>query len=214
MKKKIFAIAVIAACLAVMASGTLAYFNSVETAHNVITSGGIAIAIEEYQEDGSSYPTEEIEIMPGMTVSKIVIVRSLDEPSFVRAKFTVDVLDANKNKMDLDDETLKQIIGIAVGESWSSKEGEDWWYYNAPVPTGEATAPLFSEVVFDGPNMTNEYQNATVKIFVKAEAVQADNNGETALEAKGWPEGDASEESSEAPESSEVVSDSSSVPEE
>ena len=50
------------------------------------------------------------------------------------------------------------------------------------------TKPLFTEVVFDGPNMTNEYQNCTVEVIVTAQAVQSANNGEAVLTADGWPE--------------------------
>ena len=35
--------------------------------------------------------------------------------------------------------------------------------------------------------MGNEYQNSTAAIDVKADAVQTANNGETALDAVGWP---------------------------
>ena len=43
--------------------------------------------------------------------------------------------------------------------------------------------------------MGNEYQNVKVKIDLDAQAVQSRNNGESALEATGWPE---SEEGGEA----------------
>ena len=35
--------------------------------------------------------------------------------------------------------------------------------------------------------MTNEYQNCTVEVIVKAQGVQTANNGSSALEAAGWP---------------------------
>ena len=35
--------------------------------------------------------------------------------------------------------------------------------------------------------MSNEYQYSTAAIDVKADAVQTANNGETALDAAGWP---------------------------
>ena len=48
MKKwKIIALSTVLACLAIVASGTLAYFTAQETAHNVITSGGVAIQLIE-----------------------------------------------------------------------------------------------------------------------------------------------------------------------
>ena len=41
------------------------------------------------------------------------------------------------------------------------------------------------------PEMGNEYQGSTAHIDVKADAVQVANNGETVLDALGWPQEDA-----------------------
>ena len=35
--------------------------------------------------------------------------------------------------------------------------------------------------------MGNEYQNATATVNVSAQAVQNANNGDTVMDAKGWP---------------------------
>ena len=69
---------------------------------------------------------------------------------------------------------------------WTERDG--WWYYGKAVSDGDMTQPLFREVTFDGPSMTNEYQNCTVQIDVTAQSVQQANNGASALEAAGWPE--------------------------
>ena len=47
MKKKMLIVAAATICLAAGASGTLAYFTSENTAHNVITSGGVNIEVVE-----------------------------------------------------------------------------------------------------------------------------------------------------------------------
>ena len=192
MKKKILSVAAIAICLAVLASGTLAYFTAEDQVHNVITSSAVDIAIEEWKDEvgGTPYPNEPIQVMPGTTVSKIVTVKNIEAKSYIRANFEIIITDANGNKMDISPETLASIVTVAVnGEHWQQKTGEmNWWYYNDAVATGVVTEPLFTEVVFDGPNMTNEYQNCTVEINVYAQAVQTANNGDSALEAAGWPE--------------------------
>lgn len=192
MKKKILSVAAIAICLAVLASGTLAYFTAEDQVHNVITSSAVDIAIEEWQDEvgGTPYPDEPIKVMPGTTVSKIVTVKNIEAKSYIRANFEIIITDANGNVMDIPPETLASIVTVAVnGEHWQQKTDElNWWYYTDAVATGVATEPLFTEVVFDGPNMTNEYQNCTVEINVYAQAVQTANNGDSALEAAGWPE--------------------------
>ncbi|MBR4411288.1 MAG: SipW-dependent-type signal peptide-containing protein, partial [Firmicutes bacterium] len=86
MKKKIFAVMMVLICLAIAATGTLAYFTSEETAHNIITTGAVDIDLEEWQDldgDGQNYtpyPPENqpINVMPGVTVSKIATIKSLE----------------------------------------------------------------------------------------------------------------------------------------
>ena len=41
MKKKLLMLSAVAICLAIFAAGSLAYFTSQDTAHNVITTGGV-----------------------------------------------------------------------------------------------------------------------------------------------------------------------------
>ena len=55
MKKKILLVAAVVMCLAIATAGTLAYFTSEDTAHNVITSGDVNIELVEQtkKEDGT-----------------------------------------------------------------------------------------------------------------------------------------------------------------
>ena len=68
MKKKILLLASAVICLAILATGTLAYFTSSKTAHNVITSGGITIEIEEKTTGGVDFPKEGISERFGVLV--------------------------------------------------------------------------------------------------------------------------------------------------
>jgi len=193
MKKKILLLAAAVICVASFASGTLAYYTAEEKVHNVITSGAVDILIEEWQQSGNdllSYPKDTpIAIMPGTAVSKIVTVKNMEEECYVRAGYDIVVKDSEKKVMDISDETLENIVSIVMNEEkWSQKSEDDfWWYYNDSVKTGDASEPFITEVSFDGPNMTNEYQNCTVEVIVVAQAVQTANNRSNALEATGWP---------------------------
>ena len=190
MKKKLLLLAMMVICAAVLAPGTLAYFTAEDTAHNVITTKSVDIKIEEWQNQvGNPYPTELISVMPGTTVSKIVTVKNMEASSYIRAKFEIIITRKDGSVMELSSETLEKIISLTMnGEDWLRKEGDsEWWYYNAPVAGGDSTNAFFTEVVFDGMNMTNEYQNCTAQINVKAQAVQTANNGATVMEAAGWP---------------------------
>ena len=193
MKKKILLLAVVAICGAILVSGTLAYFTAEDQAHNVITTDAVYIEIEEWQETDEGlvpYPKDDpIEVMPGVTVSKIATIKNVEAEAYIRAKFEVVIIDANGRVMELSQNIQDNIITLNMnGNDWLRKDGDgEWWYYEDSIDTGDSTEAFFTEVVFDGPNMTNEYQNCTVEVTVKAQAVQTANNGTSVLDAAGWP---------------------------
>ena len=189
-KKKVTLLAVVVICLATLATGTLAFFTADDTAHNVITSGYVDIEVEEWQQlpgsaDLEPYPMDKpINVMPGHTVSKIPMVHNLgSEAAWVRAKVDIRVYDANNRQMDLSPEQLDALFHLTGGSGWTEKD-DGWNYYNYKLEGSLSTTPLFESVTFDGPNMTNEYQNCTIHIDVKAQAVQFKNNPD----ALGWPD--------------------------
>ena len=110
MKRKLLFLAVITICMAIVASGTMAYFTTEDTAINVISTGAVDIEVEEWQQTDNGlvpYPDDEpIEVMPGAAVSKIVTVKNLAEDSYVRAKFDITITDENGAEMQLDEQTL------------------------------------------------------------------------------------------------------------
>lgn len=190
MKKKFMYIAAIVICLSIISSGTLAFFTAEDTATNVITSGDVEIKVLEQQlVDGvlSSYPQQSINIMPGTSVSKIVTVQSMAQPAWLRIKCVFTVYNAEGEEMDVDQSELGKMILFEADQSyWTLKDG--WWYYSKPISAGETSKPFFEEIEFSGPDIGNDYQGSTLKIDVKAQAVQIAHNGTTALEALGWPE--------------------------
>ena len=192
MKKKLLLFCALLICSTCVVTGTIAYYTDQSTAHNIITSGGVDIEIEEWQDTDEGwipYPKDEpIAVMPTTTVSKIVTVRNQDAKSYIRAQFAVTVKDAEGQVMELDQAILESIISIVPNnEYWLTGQADDgWYYYKDVVGTDKVTEPLFWEVVFSGVNMTNEYQNCTIEIDVDAQAVQAANNGSNVLEAAGW----------------------------
>ena len=190
MKKRILALAVVAICISILASTTLAYFTDRAIARNVITSAGIDIEVVEHQLiDGQihPYPNEPIPVMPAQTVSKIVSVQNFEEIAWIRARYTVTVYDPSGEILEISAEELERVFVVEPdSENWIRKDG--WWYYRTAVETGGVTEPLFEEVIFSGPEMDNKYQNCTVVIDVIAQATQKANNGETVMEALGWPE--------------------------
>ena len=203
MKRKILSITVIAICLAVLGYSTLAYFTDEAVTHNVITSGGIEIEVVEKHDDDGDKDTPLIDfpkagvsgVMPGMDVSKIVSVRNLEEPAWVR-------IVVNPKGWFADDTamwgTQLGILEFDFNDAPADVEGDAYWiyedgcwYYSKPVAMDEETEVLFTTVHFDE-EMGNEYQNAHFEIDIHAEAVQTANNpipdGGDVTDIKGWPE--------------------------
>ena len=187
MKKKILIIALLL-CLLAAVGGTYAYYTTNTVTHNVITSGKVDVELVEQQSVGGElvpYPDEPIQIIPGISVSKVVSVKSLEQPAWIRMSYTVSVLDADKKPKDIPAEELAAVVSVNTDtSSWQYKDG--WYYYKAPLGAGGISKPLFTTVSFSGPNMGNEYQNCTLNIDVKTEAIQQANNGATYTEAY-WP---------------------------
>ena len=186
MKRKLFVIAVIALCLSLMAAGTLAYFTAEDTAHNVITSGGIDVELKEWADEDKTvpFPANGVSgVMPGAEVTKIVEVENTGSgEAWVRVKVTKDISLAEGVEAQVDLGLLK--LDCDKGY-WTEKDG--YYYYHEALKPGETTKALFAAVTFDSA-MGNEYQNATATVDVLAQAVQTANNGESVMEAQGWPE--------------------------
>lgn len=181
MKRKLLILSVLVICVATLAAGTLAYFTSEGTAHNVITTGGVDITLQEWADEGKTKPFEDLTgIMPGMTVTKIAEIKNTGaSEAWVRVKVEKNIRLAGEGEVNPD------LVELALDTAnWTEKDG--YYYYNKALKPGEVTAPIFSAVTFNA-SMGNEYQNATATVDVYAQAVQTANNGKTALNAQGWP---------------------------
>ena len=187
MKRKLLATALTVICLSIAAYGTIAYFTAEDTATNVITAGNIDISLKETaipENGGDPVPFEDVVgVMPGAEVSKIVEVENTgDNPAYIRVRLEKEMTLAEGKTDEIDLSLMK--FGFNT-EKWTEKDG--YYYYNTALDAGKTTEPLFTTVSFSK-DMDNRYQNgkATIKVF--AEATQAENNGDSALEASGWPQ--------------------------
>lgn len=198
MKKKLFSLAVVGICLSLLAGSTWAYFTSSDTAHNVITSGGIGISIVEKTKSGDTlidFPTEGMtNIMPGSTVSKIVTVENTGEgEAWLRVKVEPAITDAQGEVLPLTIESGGEQIAVMTytpGENWLDG-GDGYYYYATPLAPGASTEVFFDEVRF-ALEMGNAYQCSTAKLVISAQAVQTANNPKpesgNLSELPGWPE--------------------------
>lgn len=183
-KKRILCLAVITVALASLATGTAAYFVAEETAYNVITTGCLYMDLVEETEDGKPWPEDGVSnVVPGIAVGKVVTVLNKGSvPFFTRATVETVIYPAEGAPEDLSTEYITLDLNTEFWTEWNG-----FYYYNRILEPGEETEPLFTKVSF-GPEMGNEYQNATVEINVLAQAVQSANNGTDPLYALGWSE--------------------------
>lgn len=187
MRRKLFVVSMAAICIAVTATGTLAYFNSSGTARNVITAGNLRMELVETaipEDGGPAVPFEDLDgVMPGTEASKIVRVKNTgDFDAYIRIAVEKDII------LDQDAEGEADVSLVTMDfneENWTYKEG--FYYYKKPLSAGKITEPLFTTVTFDR-TMDNRYQNSKAEIIVKAYATQVANNGTDPLNAQGWPE--------------------------
>lgn len=185
-KLKIAVVALAAMALTFLSQTSLAYYQTVGKATNVVTSGNIQFIIHEKTDSGTEFPQEGVYIVPGDIVSKKVSIESdCEHPFYLRVKIVYGV-----NSQELSSEDCFKLN--INDEHWIYHDG--WYYYKDVVEPGETTPNVFSHVEIVGSKVDNSYIGKTLTLTVKAQAVQSENNpiedGNT-YTASGWPKEDA-----------------------
>lgn len=181
-KIKCAAIALVAIALTFFSQNTLAYYSTISSAVNVVTSGSIQFIIRETTDQGTEFPQEGVYIVPGDVVSKKVSIESdCDHPFYLRVKLVSGV---NAQELSAED-----CFKLDINEEyWELHDG--WYYYKQAVEPGERTQDVFSHVEIVGSKVDNSYLGKTLLLTVDAQAVQSENNAITdgkTYTASGWP---------------------------
>lgn len=182
MKRKLLILSVLAICIATLTTGTLAFFTSEGRAHNVITTGGVKIAVQEWADEGKEKPFRNLEgIMPSMTVTKIAEIKNTGaSAAWIRVKVDKNI------QLQGEGEPNTDLVELNLNQNDWELGQDGYYYYNQALQPNAVTEPIFTAVTFDAA-MGNEYQHATASVDVFAQAVQKANNGDSAMNAKGWP---------------------------
>ena len=182
MKRKLLMLSAVAICIAILAAGSLACFTAEDTAHNVITTGGVNIRLDEWADNDKTQPFEDLQgLMPGMEVTKIAEVTNTGAAeAWIRVLVTKNIELVGEGEIDPD------LVSLNLNEEFWTLGEDGYYYYNRPLKPAETTEPIFTTVTFDV-NMGNEYQGSTATVDVLAQAVQTAHNGDSALDAQGWP---------------------------
>ena len=183
MKKIIFYSMTVMMFITTISYGTLAYFSDQKNVHNIITTGGIDIALLEWANDEKTiqFPQDGIHnVMPSQKVTKIVEVKNIaKDDAYIRVRVNPIWTLMSNQVANID------LLSIDFNEQdWIKKD--DYYYYISPLKSGEITKPLFNEVHFSK-DMDNLYQNSQLDIDILAQAVQVVNNSDHPLNARGWP---------------------------
>ena len=182
-KLKIMLIALAAAALTLISQESLAYYTTVGTATNVVTSGKIQMVIHEKTDSGEAFPTNGVYITPGDVVSKQVTVENIcTHPFYLRVKMVYGV--------DSQELSAEECFKLNIDPEKWLLHTDGWYYYTGIVEPGETTPHVFSHVEIVGSKVDNRYLGKTLKLTVQAQAVQSEHNpiqdGKT-YTASGWP---------------------------
>jgi len=181
-KMRFLAIGLAALLVCLLTQPALAYYTTVGTATNVVTSGNITLRIKETTDQGNEFPTDGVYVIPGDIVSKVVTVENICEhPFYLRVKL---VYGASDEELPAED-CFKLNINA---ENWTLKDG--WYYYTGILQPGEETPEFFSHVEIVGSKVDTGYIGKTLQLTVKVQAVQSENNpieNNDTTTAVGWP---------------------------
>ena len=179
MKRKLILLFAIAALISILSTGTLAYHVVYGTAENVITTGNVDLVLHNRNADGSTVSDKGVLCLPGSVVDRVVTVENAGEqPFYVRISLRKYVENSTLPAQDC--------LNIAVDTvNWTLRDG--YYYYHEALQPGMTTSPLFTEVEIDAVNVDNAYLGKTLMLDVSAYAVQSRNNGESVMDAVGWP---------------------------
>ena len=167
-RMKIFVVAFVAMLITFISTPTLAYYQTIGKATNVVTSGNIQFIIHEKTDQGNDFPEEGVYIVPGDVVSKVVTIEnSCEHPFYLRVKMVYGV--------DSQELSAEDCFKLNINEEfWEYHEG--WYYYKGVVEPKETTPYVFSQVEIVGSQVDNSYIGRTLTLTVDAQAVQSENN--------------------------------------
>lgn len=144
----------------------MAWFTDEKEAVNTFTAGTVKIEVNEYGfEDIKNWN-------PGDTTNKDVSVKSTgSKDTYVRVNLAPVWGEIGENGFVPKDLSIDNVtLNIANNNKWV-KSGE--WYYYTEILNNEETELLLDSVTLAGQGTSNDYQGMTLRVNVKAEAVQA-----------------------------------------
>lgn len=170
-----------------VAGGTFAWFTaSAGPVVNEFTAGTVEIEMIESMEQNGSEVVKFTNVNPGDELIKMVYVKNVGtKKAMVRVHESTVIEDYNLLGLPGVGEPNIDIVKFDVNPKWHYDADTQYFYYEEEVLAGGQTETILvdNKITLDGPLMGNEYQGATFKINLEAEAIQATNG---APSAEGW----------------------------
>lgn len=172
MKKKILAITLCVAMLAIMlVSGTLAYFTDNDAKTNTFTVGNVSIVLTEPKWDAEG-AAEAFDVYPGEALAKDpTVTNDGKNPCFVRVSVTGwdALINAELSENNITYRT--DYVDAKLGENWVLHT-DGYFYYTKVMQPADVTDALFDQIVIPT-DVVNDATGAQYNLEVKAYAVQA-----------------------------------------
>lgn len=164
---------------------TTAFITDGVTTNNVLTFGRLRLELINHtlNENGEEVSVEQTEEkLTGNNVSRMIKVKNICEnPMYVRVKIDFKGEDKQGTFPAGEYASFENPNG-----TWSQKN--EWFYYEIPLEPGKETDNLLTELNFDLDRLMTDHPGSSIDFVVSAQAVQTVHNGDTAMEAKGWPQ--------------------------
>lgn len=202
-RRKAAIIAVLAVLALVGAGLTAAFTTRTAPADNVITFGSVSVRTiqQEAQADGSlkNVPADyEVEATSGLASRIVTFQNAGASDLYLRARPLMRAESGTgEDRGDASDVTEFRMNNSGA---WAQKDGDGWYYYVggekngrlAAATDGSGAGETTAEPLMDGVEFVGDFYNVVgpggkFVFTVEVQAVQADNNGSSALEATGWP---------------------------
>ena len=173
-------IAIVVAAIALIAvigvvGSTLAFFTDRDSKTNTFTMGNVNGTLEEKKDNGDTTPIDGTgitfdNVTPNATLGKVPYMKLGADSSdaYARIKLTWDTTGLTETQA-----AKVQALALEINPKWVL--GTDgYYYYQDKIVAGQETAPIFTEVKIPS-DWGNEMANATFKLQVEGDFIQADN---------------------------------------
>lgn len=152
-------------------------------AHNIITFGNLKVKLlQSEKKNGEEIlinNNEQFNINSSSLNRKIEVCNVGDEDLY--ARISLNMIGIKDGIFSIDD-----VVSYKSDSSfWIYQDG--FYYYNKSLNASECSKPLYIKINFDINKINEKYPDSYFKFDVNLYAVQAKNNSDNVLQAKGWP---------------------------